>query len=373
VQVEVPALGLVTIRPGAEAAATVEEFSGDEWTLENDRVRYVFSADGRLVEAFDKEAGRDILAEGEAGNVLSLYEDMPAQWEAWDVDVYYQDQVPATARVKEQPRVRRGPVRQEIEFALAIGQSRIHQKARLEAGSKRLDFVTEVDWCEQRRMLRTAFAVDVMSDRATFDIQYGYVQRPTHSNNSWDMAQFEVAGQRYADLSQGDYGAALLNDCKYGYKVRGNVLDLNLLRSPKYPDREGQGFTDQGVHRFTYSFLPHVGDLVESDVLAEAALMNRPVRVLEGKPGGRLALPCRIESDGVSLEVLKRAEKSDQWVVRLVETLGRRSSATLRLDESVRELVETDLLEWHDDQAVEVSGRAELTFEPFEIRTCKLR
>jgi alpha-mannosidase len=127
------------------------------------------------------------------------------------------------------------------------------------------------------------------------------------------------------------------------------------------------------MHRFTYSFLPHVGDLVESDVLAEAALMNRPVRVLEGKPGGRLALPCRIESDGVSLEVLKRAERSDQWVVRLVETLGRRSSATLLLDESVRELVETDLLEWHDDQAVEVSGRAELTFEPFEIRTYKLR
>ena len=215
-------------------------------------------------------------------------------------------------------------------------------------------------------MLRAAFPVNVRSDFASFDIQYGYAKRPTHRNTSWDMARFEVAAHKYIDLSDLDYGVALLNDCKYGHKVHDNVLDLNLLRAPTYPDADA----DLGKHSFTYSLLPHKGDLVASDVMAEASLLNQPVSVFAGSSIRAVsALPVQVESDSVQLEVLKKAEKEDCLVIRLVERAGRKGSATLAV---AGELIETDLMEWHDAGAVG-KGKVELSFEPFEIRTFKIK
>ena len=128
-----------------------------------------------------------------------------------------------------------GSVVQQLEFSYTIGNSVIKQTISLHPKSKRIDFETTVDWKEKHKMLRVHFPVDVMAERASFDIQYGYVKRNTHRNTSWDKAKFEVVGHKYADLSDHDYGVALLNDCKYGYMVHDNLLDLNLLRSPSNP------------------------------------------------------------------------------------------------------------------------------------------
>lgn len=127
--------------------------------------------------------------------------------------------------------------------------SLIEQHIRLTAGSARLDFETRVEWYEDHRFLKVAFPVNVLSPRATYEIQFGHTERPTHYNTSWDLARFEVCAQKWADLSEPGYGVALLNYGKYGHDIHGNVMRLSPLRAPTCPDP----FADRGEHRFTYA------------------------------------------------------------------------------------------------------------------------
>ncbi|MFW6303047.1 MAG: alpha-mannosidase, partial [Candidatus Sumerlaeota bacterium] len=296
--VEIPALGMLSLKKAE--AEDVETAPGKDLVLENDLVRYAFDKNGTLTSAFDKETQREALAEGEAGNVLTLYEDVPQNWEAWDIDIYYEDQAIETASGESAEAIASGPVCNALRFKMKIGQSTIEQVVKLESNTKRLDFETTVDWDEARKMLRVAFPVDIHVNEATYDIQFGYVKRPTHRNTSWDMAKFEVAAHKYVDLSEADYGVALLNDSKYGHKVHNNVLDLHLLRAPHYPD-EGRklGFTDKGRHSFTYALLPHTGDLPHCNVQEEAWMLNRKPLAVAGFKASKTQLPFTIESNGV--------------------------------------------------------------------------
>ncbi len=365
----VPAQACLTLRKaGAQPAPAVFVQAG-ELMLENELVRYEFDDNGVLHRAFDKEAGREILVAD--GNVLTLYEDNPHNFDAWDIDITYEQQALETARGEQSEALAGGPVRQGLRFSLRIGDSRIEQQVFLAAGRKRLDFVTRVDWHERHRMLRVAFPTAIRHDQATFDIQYGFVKRPVHRNTSWDMARFEVAAHLYADLSNSDYGVTLLNDCKYGYKVHDQVLDLNLLRAPTEPDPEA----DLGEHTFIYSLHPHRGDLVHSDVLKEAALLNHLPLAFAGYRAVESAMPpCKLEGEGLSLEVLKKAEKEDCRILRIVEIRGAVSHGVLKLANPKARLIETDMLEWQE-QGEEISGAepVKLTLQPFEIRTYKLK
>ncbi len=368
IQADVAPYSFVTLRRSSETVADSPLTEG--LVLENDLVRYEFSDNGTLAYAYDKEFGCDILELGQAGNVLMLYDDHPNNWDAWDIDKFYEDHVIEQAECKSVTPLTAGPVRQGLGFEFTVGDSKIKQRVFLAGNSRQLDFETTVDWREKHRMLRVAFPVNVRSEQASFDIQYGYVKRPTHRNTSWDAARFEVVGHRYADLSDNDYGAALLNDCKYGYKVHDNVLDLDLLRSPTYPDPDA----DMGEHSFTYSMLPHTGDLVRSDVIAGAAQLNQRALVIPGRRTKALCAPVRLEGEGVSLEVVKMAEKDDCLILRIVERLGGHSGCELHADNSSAKLVETDLMEWHDsDSEILCNKPVELRFEPFEIRTFKLK
>ena len=199
------------------------------------------------------------------------------------------------------------------------------------------------------------------------------MKRSTADNTSWDIARFEACGHKYADLSSDRYGVALLNDCKYGYKIKGNVLDLALLRSPKSPDFEA----DQGKQFFTYCFYPHKGNAVNSSVMQESAAVNREPIQFEGYArGGKLPL-CKIQSEngGVSLEVLKKAEKEDALVIRVVETKGEHSTGELVFSsEDFLALETTSLMEWEKGEKIPVrKGKATLSLAPFEIRTFFLR
>ena len=113
------------------------------------------------------------------------------------------------------------------------------------------------------------------AERATFECAFGVVTRPTHRNTSWDEAQFEVAGHRFADLAEPGFGLALLNDAKYGHSARDNVLGLSLVRSPVYPDP----LADEGEQRFTYALMPHAGTWHEGGVREEAEDLNQPLLV----------------------------------------------------------------------------------------------
>ena len=339
--------------------------------LENDLIRYEFTKDGELKSAFDKEEKRELLSS--PGNILSLYHDHPNNYEAWDIDIYYPKELVEVLKAGDVKKITEGKLRSILELTFSTEKSLIKQKVILEANSKRLDFVTEVDWHEVRKMLRTAFPVDIFANEAQYDIQYGYVKRSTADNTSWDIARFEACGHKYADLSSDRYGVALLNDCKYGYKIKGNVLDLALLRSPKSPDFEA----DQGKQLFTYCFYPHKGNAVNSSVMQESSAVNREPVQFEGYAGGKRTPLCKIQSenDSISLEVLKKAEKEDSLVIRVVETKGERSSGELVFSsDEFRTLETTSLMEWEKGEKIPVrKGKATLSLAPFEIRTFFLR
>ena len=364
--VTVPADSLCAVKRGAGKAAECEVL--DALVLENALVRYEFDADGRLVKAFDKEAGRDVLPAGTVGNDFSLYVERANNHEAWDIEIFYEQQKCGAAKSVEPARGWRGPVRSGIEFRLGVGNSHLVQRVTLAEGSKRLDFATTADWQEERKMLRVAFPVAVFTEEASFDIQYGTVRRSTHRNTSWDIARFEVCGQKFADLSEEFYGAALLNDCKYGYKVFGTTLDLCLLRAPKFPDWDA----DRGHHEFTYAFLPHTGNLNGSNVRVEAAKLNRPALAVPGVAAAAVS-PVTLEAGTVALSIIKKAEKEDCLIVRLVELAGRTSPAVLTVPAG-KKLVETNLLEWTEGETfVPESGKVSLKLRPYEIKTLKVR
>lgn len=367
VMADIPAGGFKTVKKGTPCP-TAEATTGESLILENELIRYEFNADAGLVRAFDKTAGREVIAQDSPGNVLSLYIDHPNNWEAWDIDFFYEQEFIGNAQAAEKATSLSGKVRQQLVFKLKSGQSVITQRISLAANSKRLDFHTMVDWLETRKMLRVSFPTTMFATEAAFDIQYGYVKRHSHRNTSWDMAKFEVAAQRYIDISEQHYGVALLNDCKYGHKVLDSTLDLCLLRSPRYPDWDA----DRGKHEFTYSLLPHEHALTDSNVMKEAACLNRAPAVFAGFSTA-LDAPCTVESDAITLEVLKKAEKEDCMVIRLTENKGRQSSAIVNVRKASK-LVETDLLEWHDLSELNASnGKVSIEMKPFEIKTFKLR
>lgn len=268
---------------------------------------------GLLTSVWDKRAGREVLAPGTRGNLFQLHPDYPNEYDAWDVDRFYLEQVSDLEGLDSLEVVERGPLRVALRLVRTFGQSRVTQVISLDAGSGRLDFATEVDRHESHRFLKVAFPVDVRSARATYEIQFGHVERPTHANTSWDVARFEVCAHTWADLSEPGYGVALLNDCKYGYDIRANVMRLSLLRAPTWPDP----VADRGHHRFTYALLPHAGDLREAGVIEQARDLNSPLRtVAAGRHDGRgprEASFVRLGGPGVVVAAVKRPRTGTTW------------------------------------------------------------
>ncbi len=363
--ITLPPCGSVTITKAQKNDSTSLDISKG-LILENELVRYEFAEDGTITNACDKEASRSILTAGEKGNQLSLYVDRPVNWDAWDIDITYENECIGGVDPVSVCGLSDGGVRKGIKFTLKAGESVIEQSVYLNNNSKRLDFQTKVDWKELHKMLRVSFPAEVRAREASFDIQYGYAKRPTHRNTGWELAKFEVCAHRYADISDKDYGVALLNDCKYGYKVLDNVLDLNLLRSPVYPDADA----DLGEHCFTYSLLPHTGELTDSDVIYQAAMLNQPPVTLCGA-GANAAIPVSFTGHGTSLDVLKKAEKEACRVIRVSEIFGENSSCTITLNAG-ESLVETDMMEWNDGKVF--SGKQHtFSLKPFEILTFKIK
>jgi len=218
-------------------------------------------------------------------------------------------------------------------------------------------------------MLKVAFPVNVNATRGTFEIQFGHVERPTHRNTTWDTARFEVCAQKWADLSEGGHGLAILNTGKYGHDVLDNVMRLSLLRSPKAPDP----ICDMGVHRFTYVLLPHYGQVQHSDVVDAAYAINAEPHVVKLKAGkggtGTSPELARVDDRNVVVEAVKKAEDSDKLIVRLYEAHNSRGAALLSLAKPVKKAWLTDLMERPVEELEVVDGSVKFTYRPFEIVT----
>jgi alpha-mannosidase len=348
-----------TAREGASAAvASLPVEVGAGW-MANGLVEIRWDQDGLITSILDVPWDRQVLAEGERGNLFQLHEDHPQAFDAWNVDRDYLDQVADLVSVESIDIVERDPLRAGVRLVRRFGRSTITQTMQLAAGSRRIEFHTEVDWHERHRFLKVAFPVAVRSARATYEIQHGHIERPTVVNTSWDEARYEVCGHRWADLSEAGYGVALLNNCKYGYDIRGHVMRLSLLRAPAYPDPDA----DQGRHRFAYALLPHAGPFQDS-VIAQAEFFNLPLVFVPGAAEGRVVT---VDGPGVSVEAVKWADRADGIVVRLCEVWGGRRPVRVTVHAPFRSVMRVDLLEREVGTVAVDAGAAVVSLRPFEL------
>ena len=208
--------------------------TGRDTVLENALIRVCFGDDGSIVSIYDKEAEREVLAGG--ANRLLLWEDKPYAWDAWDISRYYRETKPEAAALLSRKSIYQGVNTAKLRQNLSIGNSSIQQDIILVRDSKLLRFDMVVDWQESQKLLKVEAKTVLRAPHATHCIQFGSIERVTHANTSWDDAMFEVPAQRCADLSQPDYGLALMSDCKYGFYIKDSVMELSLLRSSQDPD-----------------------------------------------------------------------------------------------------------------------------------------
>lgn len=301
------------------------------------------------------------------GNRLEVFEDKPINFDAWDIDVYYTQKQETPVLVQPVEVTDCGALKATLRFVYRYNASEIAQDMTVYADSRRIDFATRVDWHEKRRLLKTAFQVDIRTTRATYDIQYGHVERPTHMNNSWDWAKFEVVGHKWADISENGYGVSLLNDCKYGYNIRENVMKLSLLKSSKYPDQQ----SDMGVHTFTYALLPHAGSVTEGNTIEESVVLNLPAQVVPGAAVNGLR-PVVLTDRRLVLDAVKKSEDGDDLIVRLHECRGGRMTVKLSSDLPLASISACNLLEEETGETW-TPDNWEVSWKPFEIKTFRLK
>jgi alpha-mannosidase len=331
-------------------------------TLENAHLRAELSADGSLVSLVARAGGREALEA--PGNRLELYEDRPVAWDAWDIDPSHLETREDCPPASSWSVATASPLRAELAFERVVGESsRLRQVVRLDAGSRRLEFHTQVDWRESHRLLKVCFPLAVRAPRATYEMQFGYAERPTHYSTSRDAAQYEVPGHRFADLSEHGFGVAVLTDSKYGYSCYGGELRVSLLRAPKSPDPEA----DMATHEFAYALVPHTGGWREAGVVAEGIRFNAPLR---WRPGAS-SLPsfASVDDPNLVLDTIKWAEDSDALVLRLYEAHGARGVGRVSLAAPVGEARRANLLEDPGEPLSTEGSTIVIPYGPHEIVT----
>lgn len=412
---EIPGRGFAMIEwaakdrhAGAVTSAFADIEAGEDsesvW-LKNAFFSVRLSHAGEIVSLIDQRVpgGREVIPVGTSANRLIAYEDLPRDFDAWDIDAYYTRKpypVETTAVTLEEP----GPLRAVVRIERRFRESTISQRMIVYRALPRIDFATEIVWQEQHVLLKVAFPLDLRAPHATCDIQYGAIERPLHRNTSWEQARFELPAHRWVDLSEADYGVSLLNDGRYGHDIVNGKIGLTLLRSPTSPDPQA----DQGEHRLTYSLYPHAGDWRTGDTVAAGYALNRPLLLHDMRnmrttdpdtsrrqesPGtpAPSAIIFATDAESVVVEAVKRAQDGEYLIVRLYEAYGARTQAAIRCALPISEVVECDLLErpltpesgpayalWqaspvasHDTPRAD-GQQWSCEFRPFEIRTFRV-
>jgi alpha-mannosidase len=364
----VPALGAVTVELKRGRRRDPSSFRVGARTVRTPHASVRFDRAGRIVSFVDRAHDRQLVREGGAFNTFWIGQDVPKAWDNWDIDFDQQSRMKAEQRMVSRKVVADGPLQLRLRSTYDLGDaSRLVQDMVFHADTPRVDFETVVEWAELHTLLKAGFTVDVLSERARHEIQYGHVERPTHRNRMHDRARFEVCNHRWTDLSENRFGVALLNDCKYGISVDGGDMRLTLLKSGRAPDPRG----DRGTHVFTYAMLPHDGGFSAPTVIRPAHELNVPLLV-RGNARGDLASLLRVDVPNVIVEAVKWAEDGDAVVVRLYESERSGTEAVVTLGFSATAVAETNMLEENPRPLGLRDGRVRLRFRPFEIKTLRV-
>jgi len=386
IRVHVPSVGfstqqsLCTEKLDKSEYAYVTKLNNGCFEVGNNKMICLFNTMGQLSSCKLKGSiDNELICESRVGNEFCLYTDIPLFWDAWDVMPYNDETEKPLTNCTSIQILQNGPLRASLKFSLDISEdSKLSQVITLDAGADIIRFDTHVDWHENRKMLKVQFPLNVHNTMATYDIQYGYLQRPSHANTSWDWAKHEVCGHKWVDVSEYNLGIALLNDSKYGFSCYGNTLQMSLLRSSKAPDDQA----DMGTHEFSYALMPHRGSFQDSHVIQRAYEFNNPLRTMRCNKmtiGATCELSLfQVDAPNVILDAIKLAEDGTKSIVlRLYETFGSRSAVTVTSYYSFDQVVRTNLLEEIDQANNEVSIENDkiirFPIKPFEIVTLSCR
>ncbi|WP_077175932.1 alpha-mannosidase [Paraclostridium bifermentans] len=324
---------------------------------------------GQLTSIYDKENKREVLAKGERGNVLQMFEDKPMAHEAWDIDIFYKEKMREVKDLQSVELIEAGNIKAVIRFKYKYMNTTISQDMIVYANSNRIDFKTNVDWREKKQLLKVAFVVDIRSTMATYDVQFGNVKRPTHWNTSWDRARFESVAQQWVDLSERNYGVSLLNNCKYGHDIKDNVMRLTLLKSATHPDP----VQDQGEQNFTYSLLPHSGDFIDGNTVKHAYELNQPLKSIKGMLKSKVKKQLfKFNDANILVDAIKKAEDEDMIIIRFHDYSGSRQNVSIDSDYEITGWMETNLME-KPIENLRNENSINVVVNPYEIKTLMIK
>jgi alpha-mannosidase len=386
IKVSVPSLGYSTYYavPRAKAPNMSAEVKSSASMLENDLIRVkVDRKSGCMTSLFDKKSNLESLAPAETdtggpkdsicGNLLQTFVDKPKQWDAWNIDADFEAQHWDLTQADEVKLVESGPLRAVLRVKNHFQNSTFVRDIIVTAGSPRVDVRMTADWHEKHILLKVAMPSSAHNNLATFEIPYGSIERPTTRNTKAEQGKFEVPGLHWADLSDEKHGISLLNDCKYGYDAKGNVLRLSLLRSPAWPDPHA----DEGLHEFTYSLYPHPGNWKDALTIRRGYELNYPLLARQSaKHTGDLPEEfsfISIHGDNVVLTAAKKAEDDGATVLRFYEWAGKQADITFYTKAPFDAVSETDLMERPIRPIAPTNHVLIVPISPYEIKTVKVQ
>lgn len=371
---DVPSIGYTVLYavPGKSTATSDLKTTGT--TMENNFLRVVVDPkNGCINSVYDKQTRFESIASGQCGNLLQAFVDTPKEYDAWNINPNFAEHGTNLTMADSVQLVENGPVRSVVRVTRHWNKSTFVQNITLYSGMQRVDVVNDVDWHETHILLKAAFPLAASSPKATFEIPYGTIERPTTRNNSFEKAKFEVPAQRWADLGDGQHGFSLINDAKYGYDVKGNVLRLSLLRSPIWPDPNA----DRGKQHFRYSLYPHAGTWREAKTVRHGYEFNYGMHAMQVESHtGELPAThsfVSIHPGNLILSAMKKSEDGNGLILRFYEWAGQKSSATIHVPSGARTAGRTNLME-HPEGALMPVTNDEFTVPvgPYSINTVRV-
>jgi alpha-mannosidase len=371
---DVPAMGFTVLHVVSGAWSAQTDLSARDTTLENSLIKVTLDpTTGCITSIFDKQSQFESLAKGGCGNELVAFRDTPKEYDAWNIDADFEKDFTRLDHADSVQLVEKGPLRATIRVTRNWQSSRFVQEISVYARLKRVDIRNDIDWHESHTLLKAAFPLAASSAEATYEIPYATINRPTTRNNSWEAAKFEVPALRWADLGDGAHGFSLINESKYGYDAKGNVLRLSLLRSPKSPDPEA----DQGHHHFCYSVYPHAGDWKQALTVRRGYEFNYRLEGLQVHAhSGRLGVDhsyVSTNSENLVLTAMKKTEDGDGLLLRFYEWAGKTGEAEIAIPNGATSARETNLMEEAVGSDLPMKdGKLIVPFHPFEILSVRV-
>lgn len=364
--VHVPADGAAPLSDIPQPEDAQLHRAGAGYVLENRFLALTVDAEGAIIRLLDKENGCELLHSGQKMNDWRLYKNVQTVYDAWELDRNWEDQLMPGSVTAQVSVLTDTPACCALRIERRFGDSASVQTLRLYASTRRVDFDTDIDWHERRRMLKTHFESNLLSEEALHEIQFGYIARPAHRSTRYASDRYEVCNHRYSALCEENRGFAVLNDGSYGVSSNRGELALTLLRAPLVPDDAN----NRGHHHLTYALYVFAASFRESDTVRQGYALNVPLVIEQGGCTGSFT-GYEVESRSVMLETVKPAEEAGEVILRLYNSQRTRERARLCLPVS-GELSDCGLTEGPGEM-IGSGSVFTLDFGPFQVRTFRLR